>query len=102
MCYEESCSRGGEDQGVEAVAVQPAGNPYPRTRRRQPRCRKPPLTVRLIVAWADEFKRRRGRWPRHSDGRIRPLDETWMAINVAPGRGSGRLSLIRTRLRPEV
>ena len=60
----------------------------PRTRRRSPRYRKPPLTVRQILSWADDFKRRRARWPRHRDGRIRPLDENWHAINVALGRGN--------------
>jgi len=50
---------------------------------RRPSYRKPPLTVSQILEWADDFKRRRGRWPHIDSGRIRPLDETWQAINMA-------------------
>jgi hypothetical protein len=60
----------------------------PQTRRPHPRYRKPRLTIAQILAWADDYKRRTGRWPRHSSGRIRPHDETWLAINVALGRAN--------------
>jgi hypothetical protein len=59
-----------------------------RKRRRIPRYRKPPLTVARILAWADDYKRRIGRWPNQESGRIRPHDESWLAINVALGRGN--------------
>jgi len=52
-------------------------------KRRRPTYRKPPLTVAQVLKWADDFKRRRGRWPHTDSGRIRPLDETWQAINMA-------------------
>jgi hypothetical protein len=59
-----------------------------RRRKRPPRYRKPDLTVARILTWADDYHRRNGRWPRHSSGRIRPLDETWLAINAALDRGN--------------
>jgi hypothetical protein len=49
---------------------------------------KPDLTVAQILAWADDHKRRMGRWPRHSSGRVKPPDETWLAINMALTRGN--------------
>src|SRR5258708_39142371 len=59
-----------------------------RKRRSPDRYRKPPLTVAKILAWADDYQRRIGRWPNHLSGRIRPTDETWLAINAALGRGN--------------
>jgi hypothetical protein len=52
-------------------------------KRRRPTYRKPLLTVSQILEWADDFKRRSGRWPHIDSGRIRPLDETWQGINMA-------------------
>jgi len=60
----------------------------PRKRRKQPSYRKPELTISQILAWADGYKRRIGRWPNHLSGRIKPTDEIWLAINVALGRGN--------------
>jgi hypothetical protein len=57
-------------------------------KRRRPAYRKPDLTVAQILAWADDHKRRTGRWPNHASGRIKPLDETWLAINMALARGN--------------
>lgn len=60
----------------------------PRKRRRILRYRKPDLTIARILAWADDYKRRIGRWPNHSSGRIRPDDETWLAIDAALRHGN--------------
>ena len=43
--------------------------------------RKPPLTITRILAWADDYKRRVGRWPNHLCGRIRWTEETWLGID---------------------
>jgi hypothetical protein len=40
-----------------------------------------------ILAWADDYKRRIGRWPNLISGRIKPTDETWLGINSALRRG---------------
>jgi hypothetical protein len=57
-------------------------------KRRKPRKRrvapKPELTVARILAWADEFHGRVGRWPNADSGRIaRSLGETWCAVDMA-------------------
>src|SRR5438105_3174989 len=56
-------------------------------RKRTAHYRKPPLTIARILAWADDYKRRIGRWPNHRSGRIRSYDESWLAINAALGHG---------------
>ncbi len=58
----------------------------PRKRRRPP-YRKPRLTVAQILAWADHYKRRIGRWPTHSSGRIRWFDATWLGIDASLRHG---------------
>lgn len=47
--------------------------------------RKSPLTAAQILAWADEFHERKGRWPQQGDGRISATlgDETWKAVDSA-------------------
>jgi hypothetical protein len=46
--------------------------------------RRPPLYVGDILRWADEFYRRRGRWPHRDDGPIEgALDLTWRRIDSA-------------------
>lgn len=46
--------------------------------------RKPPLRVRDILAWADDFYDRFGRWPHMYDGLIRnTADQTWAAVDNA-------------------
>lgn len=53
----------------------------PRRLRAKP---KPHLSVKQILAWADESFERIGRWPYKTDGRIRgTLDETWLAVDSA-------------------
>jgi hypothetical protein len=43
---------------------------------------RPPLTVELILAWADEHRARTGRWPAADSGPIRGTPgEKWSAIN---------------------
>ena len=52
-------------------------------KRRRPSYRKPHLTVTQILAWADDYKRRIGRWPTHFSGRIRWFDATWLGIDAS-------------------
>src|SRR5262245_4658460 len=54
-----------------------------RLRRQRTRYRNPPLTAPQTLAWADDFKRRIGRWPHHFSGRIPWTEETWMRIDGA-------------------
>jgi hypothetical protein len=50
----------------------------------RPRAKKPPLRVRDILAWADEYRRRTGRWPFIRAGRIPgTADQTWAAVDQA-------------------
>lgn len=57
-------------------------------KRRKPRrrraARRPELSVSQILAWADEFQGRVGRWPLKKDGRIAGgIGDTWSAVNGA-------------------
>ena len=45
------------------------------------------LTERRILKWADDFFRRKGRWPAQKSGQIDGGRETWAAIDVALSRG---------------
>lgn len=48
-----------------------------------------PLSVTRILKWADEYRRRTGRWPHHKSGRIRgELSENWNAIDAALTNGN--------------
>jgi hypothetical protein len=53
--------------------------------------RRPRLTYRQILAWADDFHQRTGQWPRNPSGPVRQQpDMTWNAVNLAllnAGRG---------------
>ncbi len=69
-----------------------------RIRRLEARWPKPRLKFAQILKWADEFHRRKGRWPHHFDGRIQGAgDDTWARVNDALARGNrglpGRSSL---------
>jgi hypothetical protein len=60
----------------------------------------PPLKIRQILAWADAFHARNGRWPAASSGPVTDAPgETWIAINYALSIGCrglpGRSSLTR-------
>jgi hypothetical protein len=44
----------------------------------------PPLTVELVLSWADAHRARTGEWPLTRSGPVAGQDgETWQAINVA-------------------
>jgi hypothetical protein len=45
----------------------------------------PPLSVQQVLAWADEHRRRTGRWPIPDSGPIpgAPLAETWATVSTA-------------------
>jgi hypothetical protein len=46
------------------------------------------MTIRQILAWADEHRRLTGRWPRiDSEPKALPIGETWCAVNSALGKG---------------
>ncbi len=51
---------------------------------------RPNLTVKQILAWADEFHRRSGRWPSlQTPGPVaQGCDDTWLAVDHALRRGS--------------
>mgnify|MGYP000561642132 CR=1 FL=1 len=45
---------------------------------------RPELSVTEILAWADAFHQRTGRWPKRDSGRIpETLDDKWTAVNSA-------------------
>ena len=56
---------------------------------RSNRCvRRERLTITQILAWADEFHRRRGRWPVVAGGPIRGTrHETWLSVDCALREG---------------
>jgi hypothetical protein len=54
-----------------------------RTKRRPPAFKPPPLTVRLILQWADDFYRKWRRWPKRTSGFIAGTGETWSAVDGA-------------------
>ena len=57
-------------------------------RRLQRKGRKPDFQIDQILAWADEYFERKGRWPHHFDGYIPGTDEeTWSKVNSALSRG---------------
>ena len=44
----------------------------------------PRLTRKLVLAWADAYHQRTGRWPTHKSGPIAEAPgETWMAVDMA-------------------
>jgi hypothetical protein len=54
----------------------------------RPSGRRPPLKIADILAWADEFYARVGRWPSFTDGKIvGQLGLTWSVVNNALTRG---------------
>ncbi len=68
--------------------------------RRNGRRKKPLLTVKQILAWADAHYKRTGKWPTTTSGTVRAAPaERWSAINSALRSGcrglSGGLSLAR-------
>jgi hypothetical protein len=71
-----------------------------RTRRPPRRYRKPHLTITQILAWADDYHRQHGEWPRPDSGSIPgQTGETWSKVQLALHRGlrglSGKTTLLR-------
>jgi hypothetical protein len=63
------------------------------TRRRHPRpVPRPDLTADQILAWADAFLARTGRWPTRKDGRRGLPDTTWSAVDACLKNGSRGLN----------
>jgi hypothetical protein len=80
-----SSRQGIVEQGGETRSDRFLGDP--RARRRGGRSR-PPMTIRAILAWADEHRRLTGRWPRfNSEPKGLPIGETWVAIQSALSKG---------------
>jgi hypothetical protein len=51
--------------------------------------RRPPLSPEQILAWADTYHARTGRWPHSGSGPVDGTDgQTWSAVNVALIQGS--------------
>lgn len=62
-------------------------------KRRKPKYRKPELTIKQILAWADLWHERTGKWPKAHFGRIPgSLGETWAGVDSA--LKGGRRSLL--------
>ena len=52
------------------------------------RSKRPPLTIKQILAWADAHHARTGQWPRGDTGHIpESPGDNWLSINTALGRG---------------
>jgi hypothetical protein len=75
------------------------------------RTRRPLLTIKQILAWADEHHRRTGFWPTSYSGHVTQASrETWLGVNSAlysgcrglPGGTSLRQQLIKHgRIKPD-
>jgi hypothetical protein len=52
---------------------------------------RPSLTVQAILGWADAHKKRAGKWPTQTSGRVLGEDETWSGIQAALQTGSRNL-----------
>lgn len=51
--------------------------------------RRPPLSVKQILAWADEYHRQTGRWPNVTSGPINGTpDKTWGRVQIALRAGN--------------
>src|SRR6516165_7245687 len=53
------------------------------TRSREKRPEAGDLTIETILAWANRFHGKTGKWPRTSSGRIAGRRETWDGIDLA-------------------
>jgi hypothetical protein len=97
---------------IEGRRGLPGGDTLPRLlareRGRNPRG-QPPLTVSHVLAWADAYRRRNGRWPGADSGPVRDVPGlSWRAVNQAlylgyrglPGGDSLARLLARRRGRP--
>jgi hypothetical protein len=54
-----------------------------RPKRPSPRLLRPPLTTAKVLAWAEDFHSRSGRWPKTTDGTV-PADrnEKWLNVDM--------------------
>lgn len=74
------------------MTTEHASRPQRRPRRLRAKP-KPPLSTPQILAWADAFFARKGRWPIARDGRIREArDGTWRSVDRALRRGARGLT----------
>jgi len=56
------------------------------------RLRKPELSIAEILAWADAYHQRNGKWPKRNSGPVRgTLHETWSAVDSALKNGARSL-----------
>src|SRR5262249_43681058 len=80
---------GGRLPGGRREAPDGAGEVMPYVRRKRSRSLlRSPLCVEGILAWADAWHARTGRWPSRESGPIpESAGNTWMAVNVALGKG---------------
>jgi hypothetical protein len=61
---------------------------HKRKRRRKAAYKRPPLSIPQILAWADEWFLRCGRWPKHESGAIPgSLGENWGIVEGALSKG---------------
>ena len=66
----------------------PSGRRKPSRKGTAPKLRKRPLTIELILAWADAHHRRTGEWPQSKSGPVVGAPgENWSAINNALHQG---------------
>src|SRR5262249_33642841 len=77
-------------QAINRHAGRPDSDPGPAEQSSRPRRGwiLRPLTIREILAWADEYHRLTGRWPRHDSEPVGlPIGETWRAVQAALVQG---------------
>ena len=46
-----------------------------------------PLTISVVLAWADDYREKNGKWPTKASGRITGTNETWLAVDTALHKG---------------
>jgi len=78
---------------LEGVRGLPGGSSLPRLlakhRGKRHPMELPRLTIKGILAWADEHRRRTGKWPTHESGMIASApSEKWSTVNWALGKGT--------------
>jgi hypothetical protein len=50
--------------------------------------KRPDLYIQQILEWADDYRRRTGRWPNVNSGRVPFSDDTWRNIDDALAKGN--------------
>lgn len=76
----------GKFQVVTTDSRAPTADEPPRRPRRPKRLRgrpRPVLTIGQVLAWADAFRVKHGRWPRATDGRVEGTDEKWYNLSAS-------------------